>query len=83
MRTILVTLLVLITSCKSVYYMGMSEGEFKRKNTGERAVYMKDNVTVYKIDPLEGSALFYYFKNGVLVKVDEGQRNPDVVVEVK
>lgn len=82
MRTILVILLVLITSCKSVYYVGMTESEFRDKNSGAKIVEMSEERTVYRLWTNSG-IMFYYFKDGKMYKADMGKKNPDVVVDIK
>lgn len=85
LRPICFFMLLLAISCAAVkhrYYMGMSEAEWKKKNMSYRVVEMNENGTVYRIPNTTGAPSFVYFdKNGKLVRVTEGQRGPDVIIE--
>lgn len=62
--------------------MGMSKAEFIKANRST-AVIAEDSAerTVYKIVFNEHSTLYYYFVEDKLVRVDEGEPKPDVVIE--
>lgn len=63
--------------------MGMAESEFKRKNTGYRVAEMNNEYTVYRIMDSMGPDKFVYFQEGKLVKMDEGQFLPNVVIKIE
>ena len=64
--------------------MGENEEEFLKHNrvelvsaTGRTSIYKKVNY------PFGGAPIikFFYFTDGKLAQVDEGQRSPDIIVE--
>lgn len=74
-----------IVSCRAPrFYMGENEEEFVKHNnvsfvegTGRTSIYKKVNYPF-------GSApvtKFFYFTDGKLTSVNEGQRSPDIIVE--
>lgn len=63
--------------------LGMSVDEFKKKNVGESLVEMNDEYTVYRVMASRGPDKFVYFQDGKLVKMDEGEFMPQVVVKSK
>lgn len=78
--TITLSLILALAACKvPVYTIGMSEAEFKAKHkwTAEVAEQTADH-TVYKvqtsaIDEKRKRYQYFYFENGKLVRLDEGQ----------
>jgi hypothetical protein len=80
---------VVLSGCmmqNRVYALGTSETEFKSKDkwittlveqSEERTVYKKLNGQ----ENNHATYLYYYFVNGKLTRVDEGERQPTVVVE--
>lgn len=77
---------LLITSCKAPQYtIGMSESEFLRHNRVE-AVKQTETVSIYKkVNYPFGSqpvVKFFYFSNGKLVQVDQGERAPDYNLKI-
>ncbi|MDN5284995.1 MAG: hypothetical protein JWR38_1269 [Mucilaginibacter sp.] len=79
-------LLFFITSCKTpVYSLGMSEDEFtahyKRstdlvEKSAQRTVYRRTSSSF-----IPKPTYYYYFVDGKLVRIDEGERKPYVIVE--
>ena len=75
-----------LSSCKTYYSaLGTSESDFLQKNK-VRLIEAHDNVAVYKKqqDPawhFRPETKFYYFVNGKLVAINEGERMPDIIVE--
>ena len=82
-------LLFFMTSCKvPVYSLGMSEDEFTARHkwatdlvekSAERTVYKRGNTSAVAL--VAQPVMYYYFVNGKLVRIDEGERKPYVVVE--
>lgn len=69
-----------------VYALGTSEAEFKKHDKWYTTmVEQSEERTVYKkITGQEANHytyLYYYFVDGKLVRMDEGERQPTVVVE--
>ena len=84
-----VSLCLFLLSCAAQrqYAIGMSETDFKNQNHHAELVQAAGNVTVYRITKVKWASWdnptkYYYFKNGVLAIIDEGQRTPDVVVQL-
>ena len=92
MKNLLTILLlsIVISGCSIPQYtLGMTEAEFKaRKNwtattelseaSAERTVYkQRSGPESHGFTPY----LYYYFVNGKLVRIDEGEQKPAVVVE--
>jgi hypothetical protein len=83
---IILSLLFIIVSCKvPVYSLGMTENEFTAhhklatdlvEKSPQRTVYKRGS-TGFVAQP----TMYYYFVNGKLVRIDEGERKPYVVVE--
>jgi len=75
----------LLTSCKAPYfYIGMQEKEFLRHNRVQIIQTSVEQSTYKKINYPFGAppvTKFFYFQHGVLVEVNEGERNPDVIIE--
>ena len=63
--------------------MGMSIEEFRKKNVGESLVELNPEYTVYRVMASRGPDKFVYFQDGKLVKMDEGEWLPQVVVNIK
>jgi len=83
---ILLFIMLVTTSCKSTYYyIGMSQSEFLAKN--KKAVPRKETVeeSIYEIgrQPFGKAYVqkFFYFQNGKLVQVDNGERQPDIIIK--
>ena len=78
-------LLLFITSCKTpVYTLGMSEDEFTAhhkaatdlvEKSAQRTVYRRENRTF-----IPKPTQYFYFVDGKLVRIDEGERKPYVVL---
>ena len=90
MKKLLFLFALSFTSCAGTFavnsYLGMSETEFKKTNFGERLVYAEKGVTAYKLqaDKWWGTQyLFYYFSDGKLVEINEGVRQPDIIIQNK
>ena len=85
-----ILLLLLITGiaigCKTAPpTIGMSESDFK-KHYKPTLVKANDSISIYKVAEsaawhFNPQTMFYYFKNGKLVEMNEGQRSPDIIVE--
>jgi len=70
----LITLLSIVVSlslagCLSTFgpEIGMTENQWLHRTLVADVAYMKDNVKAYR-----SGGSYYYFKDGVLVKIDEG-----------
>jgi hypothetical protein len=87
MKLKLFAIFIIVTffSCKAAQFtIGMSEAEFKSLNkvtlvkaTKTISIYEKITYPVGK----PAAFKFFYFTNGILTQVDEGQRNPDLIIE--
>ncbi|MEN5086605.1 hypothetical protein ABE426_09060 [Sphingobacterium faecium] len=79
-----IILLLLVSSCsKKVYYsLGMSENDFLIKNRKAVSLYKKslNSSTYLQGDGYDGS-WFYYFNNGILTELNQGQRQSDFILE--
>ena len=82
----LLFIVIVTSSCKSTYYyIGMSQSEFLAKN--KKAVPRQEtvDVSVYEIgrQPFGKAYVqkFFYFENGKLVQVDNGERQPDIIIK--
>lgn len=54
--------------------IGMSLEEFRNiTKNGARIEVMEENYTVYSTYNIDAKKTFYYFKNGLLEKIDQGQ----------
>jgi hypothetical protein len=83
--SIVVAFAVMVGSCKAPRYaMGMSEFAFLANNKVE-TIEQSQHISVYKKVnyPFGAPAVtkFFYFKDGKLVEVNEGERTPDVIIE--
>ena len=60
---------VLLSSCMSTFgpKIGMTEKHWLRTTLIADSAYMEGNVTAYR-----SNGAYYYFKDGILVKIDEG-----------
>jgi hypothetical protein len=79
-------LLFFITSCKTpVYSLGMSEEEFTAHYKGSTDLVEKSvQRTVYRrvsTSFIPKPTYYYYFIDGKLVRIDEGERKPYVIVD--
>ena len=77
------SIIIFISSCSVKYRIGMSESEFIQLNKN-RVTSIKESATytVYRQgDGTPGSTWFYYFVNGVLAEVNEGQRRSDIIIQ--
>ena len=86
--TMAMAFLLCASSCKMpTYAYGTTEAEFKKHNHNAVLVEMNEHVTVYRITltmlTTNPGSKFYYFRDGKLFSIDEGERQPDVVVEHK
>ena len=85
MRFIFSTLIlsVLFVSCLAVkapaVYTGMSISEFLKTAKHEELVRMSDGITIYRVQyGMNGQETrFYYFRDGKLVEMNEGERKVD------
>ncbi|HEK19121.1 hypothetical protein [Mucilaginibacter sp.] len=69
-------------SLQNNYPLGTSEAEFTKKNKMFIEVAEKSSQrTVYKKTLPGNSYLYYYFVDEKLVRIDEGQLQPNVVIE--
>lgn len=82
-----VVLIIIITfsSCKAPYYtIGMSEREFLKHNRVQ-AVEQTTHQSVYKKTNYPFGAApktkFFYFQDGYLTEVNEGVRQPDIIIQ--
>lgn len=78
--TVIVAFILAVSSCKvPVYTIGMSETEFRSQHKlTAQVVEQTANHAVYKIqtsfqDEKKKRYQFFYFENGKLVRLDEGQ----------
>jgi len=85
---ILLLLTAIISSCSvQNYALGTSETEFKKRNKWltPQLVETSAERTVYKIingqENGHNTYLYYYFVDSKLVRIDEGEKTPTVVVE--
>jgi len=75
------------TSCAGLLkvnaQLGMSEEEFKARNVGEVLVYAEEGVTAYGMyaDIWGTQYLYYYFTDGKLVEINQGVRQPNVIIQ--
>lgn len=81
----IILIVLIVSSCKApVYTIGMSEKEFLKHNRVQ-AVEQTTTVSVYKKVnyPFGAPAVtkFFYFQNGQLAEVNEGQRQPDIIIQ--
>lgn len=85
--SILVILLFILNSCKlPTYTLGMTEAQFKKEFKGADLVEASSVRTVYKDADSVGAGgklhyLYYYFINYRLDHIDQGERQPYVVIE--
>lgn len=87
LKTICIALLsiVILYGCKAPEYtIGMSETDFLKHNRVE-TVEQTSTVSVYRKTnyPFGKPAItkFFYFQNGQLSEVNEGKRQPDVIIQ--
>lgn len=81
----IILVVCLFMSCKTAQIgIGMSEKDFKVKFRSEVVEKTFTNA-VYRRSwqPIGGSyqVKFYYFDKGTLVRIDEGVRRPDVIIQ--
>ncbi len=76
-----ITFVIIASSCSTARnaYIGMSETEFRKK---VRAAMIESSRTrtVY-VRQTQSPAMYYYFENGILVEINTGTRNPDIIIE--
>lgn len=66
--------------------LGMSETDFTRQYKTAEAVKLAQDGDVYKMNLyVQGiyKSKYFYFQEGKLVRVDDGQRRPDVIIQVQ
>ena len=86
LTTILFALFIL-SGCKvPVYTIGMTETEFKAHNRMADVVELTPHRTVYKKpdhfdEKNRMHYKYFYFEDGKLVRLDEGERKPDIIIE--
>lgn len=61
--------------------IGMTESEFKKKNVGEELAELNERYTVYRVPAGSGPHRYVYFENGKLIKMDEGEWMPNVIIQ--
>jgi hypothetical protein len=91
MKNLMLSLLVvsIMTGCKvfvNTYYVGMPVSEFRQKNVGFTVAEMNENWLVYRIwenTATGGMYKFVYFRQGKLVRVDEGEFIPNVIIKIE
>lgn len=89
MKKILFLFALSLTSCAGVLkvnaQLGMSEQEFRSKNVGEVLVYAEEGVTTYGMyaDLMLTQYLYYYFRDGKLIEINQGARKVDVTIDNK
>jgi hypothetical protein len=87
MKKLLFLFALSLTSCAGLLkvnaQLGMSEEEFKARNVGEVLVYAEEGVTAYGMyaDIWETQYLYYYFTDGKLVEINQGVRQPNVIIQ--
>lgn len=81
-------MLLCLYACRAKEYaiMGMQESEFVQRNSRAERVQATENVTIYKISLLilgsnRRNIKYYYFVNSKLTRIDEGERQPDILIE--
>ena len=83
---LLLLVIYILASCKvsSEFPIGTSEEDFRRKThsevveqTGRTSIYKKEWQPVGR--PYQ--VRFYYFQDGLLTKIDQGVRQPDIIVQ--
>ena len=89
MKKILFLFALSLTSCAGLLkvnaQLGMSEQEFRESNVGEVLVYAEEGVTAYGMYAvgLSTEYLYYYFRDGKLVEINQGARKVDVTIDNK
>ncbi|HEY2582676.1 MAG TPA: hypothetical protein VGI43_12760, partial [Mucilaginibacter sp.] len=84
MKPLLFILILLLcsTACSTPQYaIGMSQTEFLKHNHNAELVGALKDVTVYRIEKVkmaswENHTYYYYFKSGLLAKIDQGVPQP-------
>lgn len=78
----------LTTSCYGLFRvnanLGMNEADFVKKNVGEQIVNMNagSDLVVYRM--YSGTAagnLYYYFKAGKLISINEGVSKSEIIIQ--
>jgi hypothetical protein len=83
----LIALLCAFASCSTKSYLiGMSENDFIKQNHGAELVQASGQTTVYKTDKVilgsyNRNIKYYYFNSHQLVRIDQGVRQPDVLIQ--
>lgn len=77
------SIIIFLSSCSVKYRIGMSQSEFIQLNKNRvRSITESASYTVYQQgNGTPGSTWFYYFVNGVLAEVNEGERRSDFIFE--
>jgi len=73
---LLIFCLIGCSTTRNLMYVGMSEKEFRKKNSGESIAEQTQFRTVYRIRSKQyGNNLytFIYVKDGVVYQIDEGK----------
>jgi hypothetical protein len=88
MKKLLFLLALSLTSCAGLFVvnaeLGMSEQDFKAQNVGEILVYAEKGVTAYRLQAdkwFDTKFLYYYFSDGVLIEINEGEYQPDIIIQ--
>ena len=87
MKKLIFVFSLILSSCATGTFvvnveMGMSETEFKQKNVGEQIVYMRNGITAYRMySGTSAGYLYYYFNEGKLVEINQGERQPDIIIQ--
>lgn len=85
MKKLILIAMLALASCTTAHYaIGMSESEFLRMNKSASAETQSVSYSVYRLHYHTGrgeGTQFFYFQDGVLVKVDKGVRKPDIIID--
>ena len=80
---LIVALMVLRCTNKVYFTNNMSEADFVAKNKAAYIVGVEAGNNIYRVNKYtsDGRPAFFYFKNGVLSSMDQGQVRADLVIE--
>lgn len=72
-------LLIACATCNQIdkVYIGQSLEEFNKNFTKKALIEMRDNTIIYRAD-----AIFFYFEDKKLVKMDRGERAVDARIKI-
>lgn len=87
MKKLFFIALLFLCSCHTTqFFLGMSEIEFTSKNHNADLVKAAEGSSIYRCNTHNGhinKTMFYYFRDGKLVQVDEGERVPDFIIDAR